>query len=319
MIDPSTIDGLSDEEKVFAEGMLKAALSKKFDRRWLWGLGDIKTERAYQFLLDLYNKENVDYSKVRYASTLILMNKDAPVLEYLQRLVDSEETDETRTKAVGALYWLYDKKFEDEDRHQLFLTILFDAMLNKTKDIRSYAYSILKDHYGMNDYTPINDPIMDILLLTQKKDEYHKAVTLFKERIESLDVSDVSCKMIAKWIADLPNNPPKMKIADCENCSQIPAKVSADIAANESLDEYTSKLETVVRFAYYKNSVMRCSICGRLYRYKYEYEYLVHNSEEDEYLWLSDTDGAMELVNSFLEYYDFKHIVTCGTLLKIVY
>ena len=84
MIDPSTMDGLSDEEKIIAESMLKAALSKKFDRRWLWGLGDLKTESAYQFLLDLFNKETVAYSKVRYASTLILMNTNAPVLEYLQ-------------------------------------------------------------------------------------------------------------------------------------------------------------------------------------------------------------------------------------------
>ncbi|MHA1577650.1 MAG: HEAT repeat domain-containing protein [Candidatus Thorarchaeota archaeon] len=319
MIDPSTIDGLSDEEKIIAEGMLKAALSKKFDRRWLWGLGDIKTESAYQFLLDLYNEEKVDYSKVRYASTLILMNKNAPVLEYLQGIVDSKETDEIRAKAVSALYWLYDKKFDDNERHQLFLTILFDAMVNNTEDIRCHSYGILKDHYGMNDFTPLHDPVMDLLLLDQMKDEYQRAVKLFKERIESVEVTEVSSEMITKWITELPNNPPKMKISDCEICNQIPNKKAADMAAGESLDKHTSKLETVVRFAYYRNSVMRCPLCGRLYIYKYEYEYLVHNSEEDEYLWRSDTEGAVELVKSFLKYYDFKHIATCGTLLKIVY
>ncbi len=319
MIDPSTMDGLSDEEKILSEGMLKAALSKKFDRRWLWGLGDLKTESAYQFLLDLFNKETVAYSKVRYASTLILMNTDAPVLEYIQGILDSEETDETRAKAVSALYWLYDKKFEDDKRHQLFLTILFDAMLNKTNDIRCHSYGILKDHYGMNEFTPLHDPVMDILLLQHKTDEYPRAVKLFKERIESIEVSEISDKLISKWITDLPNNPPTMKITDCEICSEIPNKVDADIAANESLDKYTSKLETAVRFAYYKNSVMRCPLCGMLYIYKYEYEYLVHNSEEDEYLWRSDTEGAIELVKSFMKYYDFKHVVTCGTLLKLVY
>ena len=135
MIDPSTMDGLDAEEKIVAEGMLKAALGKKFDRRWLWGLGDLKTESAYHFLLDLYDKEKVDYSKVRYAYTLLLMNKDAPVLEYLQGILDTKETIETRMKVLSALYWLYDKKFDDNKRHQLFLTILFDAMINKTKDI----------------------------------------------------------------------------------------------------------------------------------------------------------------------------------------
>ncbi|MHA1927667.1 MAG: hypothetical protein ACTSV2_03695 [Candidatus Thorarchaeota archaeon] len=318
MIDPSTMDGLDAEEKIIAEGMLKAALGKKFDRRWLWGLGDLKTESAYQFLLDLYNKENVDYSKVRYAYTLLLMNEDAPVLEYLQRILDTKETIETRMKVLSALYWLYDKKFDDNEKHQLFLTILFDAMVNKTKDIRLYAYDILKDHYGMKDFTPLHDPIMDVLR-KRKKDEYHRAANLFKERIESLEVSDVSSRMIAKWIKALPDNPPILKMSDCEICSQTPDNVSADMAERESLDEYTSKLETVLRFAYYRNSVMRCPICGRLYRYKYEYEYLVHRSEEDESLWRSDTEGAIELVKSYMKYYDFKHVVTCGMFLKMVY
>lgn len=319
MIDPSTVEVLDAEEKIIAEGMLKAALSKKFDRRWLWGLGELKTESAYHFLLDLYDNEEVNYSKVRYAYTLLLMNKNALVLEYMQGILDSTEAIETRMKVLSALYWLYDTKFEDNERHQLFLTILFDAMINKTKDIRLYAYDILKDHYGMKDFTPLHDAVMDILLLKKKKDEYQRSVNLFKERIESLEVSDVSSQMITKWIKDLPNNPPKMKIADCEICNQTPDNVSADIADDESLNEYTSKLETIVRFAYYRNSVMRCPICGRLYRYKYEYEYLVHRSEEDESLWRSDTEGAIELVKSYMKYYDFKHVVTCGTFLKLVY
>jgi len=289
MIDPSTMDGLDAEEKIIAEGMLKVALGKKFDRRWLWGLGDLKTESAYQFLWDLYEKEKVDYSKVRYAYTLLLMNEDAPVLEYLQGILNTKETIETRMKVLSALYWLYDKKFDDNERHHLFLTILFDAMINKTKDIRLYAYDILKDHYGMTDFTPLHDSVIDILR-KRKKDEYQRSAKLFKERIESIEVSEVSSRMIAKWIKALPDNPPIMKMSDCEICSQTPDNVSADMTDGESLDEYTSKLETVLRFAYYRNSVMRYPICGMLYRYKYEYEYLVHRSEEDESLWRSDSN-----------------------------
>ncbi|MFX0108399.1 MAG: hypothetical protein ACFE7R_08960 [Candidatus Hodarchaeota archaeon] len=48
---------MSDEEKIIAQGMLMAALEKKFNRLWTWGLNEIKTEESYQFLLNLYNKE----------------------------------------------------------------------------------------------------------------------------------------------------------------------------------------------------------------------------------------------------------------------
>ncbi|MHA2003802.1 MAG: hypothetical protein ACW960_06825 [Candidatus Thorarchaeota archaeon] len=319
MIDPSSVSGLSDEEKEIAEGMLKAALEKKYDRRWLWALGELESESAYQFLLDLYNKEETAFLKVNYAYTLILMNTKAPVLEYLKGVLESREPIDIRKRAIGALYWLYDKPFEDKERQQLYLTILFDAMVGSTKDIRLYAYDILKDHYGMKPFTPLDDPVMKIISSKRKKSEYQSATQIFEERIKSIEVTPVSKKAVAQWIKDLPNNPPTTKTEDCEVCSTIPDGLEADIAKGESLDGYTSKLETAVRFAYYSNAVKRCPVCGRLYIYKYQYEFLVGGSEEDEWLWRTDTEGAVELVTSFLKSYDFKHIITCENFLKLSY
>lgn len=319
MINPGTIDELPDEEKPIAQAMLMAALEKKYDRRWLWGLSEFRIKETYEFLLNLYNIEKVTYTKVHYAYTLLAMDKKAPVLEYMQEILQSNEPYETRNRILSALYLLYDKSFDSKDRHQLFLSMLFGAMADSVKDIRTHAYSNLLSHYGMNDFTPNDDPVFNIISSKQKKEEYQQAAQLFEDRIRSMKVVPVSREVIVQWIKDLPNNPPTIKSADCKVCSTIPNKIEADMAAGESLDGHTSKLETVVRFAYYKNSVMRCLVCGRLYIYKYEYEYLVMNSEEDEYLWRTDTEGAVELVDSFLKYYDFKNVITCSNFLKISY
>jgi len=320
IIDPSSIDGLSDEEKEIAEGMLKAALEKKYDRRWLWALGELESESAYQFLLDLYSKEETAFLKVNYAYTLIMMNTEAPVLEYLKEILESWEPIDIRKRAIGALYWLYNKPFDDKERQQLYLTILFYAMVGNAKDIRLYAYDILKDHYGMKQFTPLDDYVLKIISSKRKKSEYQRATQIFEDRISSIEVIPVSKKAVVQWIKNLPNNPPTIKTEDCEVCSTIPDGLEADIANGESLGEYTSKLETAVKFAYYSNAVKRCPVCGRLYIYRYHYEFLVGwSSEEDEYLSRSDTKGATELVDSFIDYYDFKHIITCGNFLKLSY
>lgn len=319
MIDPSSVDGLNDEEKVRAEEMLKAALAKGYDRRWLWALGELDSESAYQFLLDLYNKEEATVLKVDYARTLLMMNTKAPVLRFLQDILKSKESNEIRKDAVGALYWLYDKQFDDKERQQLYLSILFDAMLDTVKDIRLYSYDILKDHYGMKQFTPLDDPVLKIISSKRKKIEYQKAAQIFEDRIRSIDVVPVSKRVVVKWIKALPSNPPTIKKEDCEVCTTIPDDLYADMAERESLNAYKSKLETAVKFAYYSNAVMRCPVCGQLYMYKYQYEFLVGGSEEEEWLFRTDTESVVKLVTSFLKSYDFKNVITCGNFLKISY
>jgi uncharacterized protein with PIN domain len=319
LIDPGLFDTLSEEEKKTTQAVLMASLEKKFDRRWLWGLEELGTEEAYDFLMNLYTNEEIVYIKTRYANSLIWMNKDTPILEFVQEVLKSEESEETRLSALNVLYPLYDYDFKDEKRYQTYLSILFTAMTDDSKKIRLSAYDMLKDHYRMKEFTPNDDSVFRVISVEHRKEKYENAVHFLKERIRSIEVVPLSRKMIAKWIKTLPNNPPSIKVADCKICSTIPESVDADIAKGESLNEYTTQLETVVRFAYYSNKLMRCPECGRLYIYKYDYEFLVGGSEEDEYLWRSDTDGALELVDSFLKYHKFMKIITCGNFMKISY
>jgi len=319
MIDPGSVSDLNDEEKVRAEELLKAAMKKGYDRRWLWALGELESESAYQFLLDLYSKESDTFLKVNYARTLLMMNTKAPVLRFLQEVLKSKESPDTRKSAVGALYWLYDKQFEDEERQQLYLSILFDAMLDTSKDVRLYAYDILKNHYGMKQFTPLDDPVLNNISSKRKKTEYERAVQLFEDRIRSVEVAPISRKAVVNWIKALPNNPPTIKREDCKVCSAIPDDLYADMAAGASLDAHKFKLETAVKFAYYSNAVMRCPVCGQLYMYKYLYEFLVGGSEEEEWLFRTDTKEVVKLVDSFLKSYDFKNVITCGNFLKLGY
>ncbi|MHA2425252.1 MAG: HEAT repeat domain-containing protein [Candidatus Thorarchaeota archaeon] len=319
MISIWCVDELSDEEKKIAQSMIMAALEKKFDRRWVWALGEFGTDEAYEFLMNLYDNENITAKKVRYADTLIWMNKDAPVLEYVKEVLESNESIDIRMSALSVIYPLYDKEFSSDERRLFYLNMLFDAMSDEAERIRLYAYDMLKDHYGMKEFTPKEDPILSVLSAEHKKEDYEKAAEQFNDRIKSIEVIPMERKKIVQWIKNLPQNPPTIEIDDCEVCSTIPESSSADMAEGESLDQHKDKLEVVIRFAYYKNSIMRCHVCGRFYKYSYEYEYLIPRSEEDEFLSRIESKDIMKTVDSFLKFYDFKKIITCGNFLKLAY
>jgi hypothetical protein len=319
-LDPWTITELSEEEKKIAEKMVIAALTKKYDRRWVYALEEIKSKTAYKFLFDWYKSEETEYIKVRLAYALVRIDGKAPVLDYIQKILSSNTVKDSKAKVLGCFTWIKDAGFESEETEQLFRKILFDTLTDKTKDVRLYSYEILRDYYNMRDFTPIDDEVYNILSKRAKKSEYEKAAQLFKDRVVSIKVFPVKKEIIADHIKTLPDNPPTLKISECKVCSTIPESVSADIAAGNSLEEHKSKLERVIIFAYYSNCIMRCPFCGRLYMYKYEYEFLVGwSSEEDEYLWRTDTKEAIALARSFLKSYDFKHIIICNIFLKTTY
>lgn len=319
MIDPWIVDALSEEEKGIAQGILMRALKESFDRRWLWGLGELGTDEAYEFVLDLYQKEPIDSMRVNYAYTLMWMNKDAPVLDYIQEVLKSSEPEDVKMRALSALYPLSDKEFQNEARHKIYLSILFDTMKDTSEGLRLFAYDMLKDHYGMKEFTPNDDKVVTILTSSKKVQDFDRATQLFRERVESIEVKPVSRKAIAQWVTERLHDPPSIEPEDCEICKKIPERSAADMTEGESLDSFTERLETAILFAYYKNRVMRCPVCGRLYLYRYEYEYLIPRSEEDEYLEKTDSDSMMAFIDSFLKAYDFKRIIICGNFMKVSY
>ena len=320
VLDISTVSKLEDEEKKTAEKMLIAALTKKYDRRWIYALEELKTETAYQFLFDWYNREEVEYTKIRLTYSLVRIDGKAPVLEYVQKILSSKATKDSKMRALNCFFWIKEAGLEDKEKEQLFLSILYSTLIDKTKEVRLYTYEILTEYYNTKDFTPIDDEVYRILSKTSRRTEYQRAAQLFEDRLRSMKAVPAKRKVIVDHIKNLPDNPPSLDVSECRVCSTIPDDLTADIAAGESLDVHKSKLERMIIFAYYSNCILRCPVCGRLYRYKYEYEFLVGmSSEEDEWLWRIDTEGAMELVDSFLKSYDFKHIVTSGIFLKITY
>ncbi|MHA1908666.1 MAG: HEAT repeat domain-containing protein [Candidatus Thorarchaeota archaeon] len=317
MVNIWCVDELSDEEKEVAQGLLMAALEKNFDRRWVWALGEVGTKEAYDFLMNQYENERDTSAKVRYANTIIWVDKDAPLLEFVQEVLKSDESVEVRVEALSVVYPLYDKEFSTEERRVLYLNILFDSMADKADRIRTYAYDMLKDYYKMKEFTPNDDSILKILSEEHDTKEYERAVDQFKERLNSIEVTPFSPKRVIDWLKSLPGNPPEITIEECGICSTIPDNSAADMTAGESLDEYTSKLEVAIRFGYHKNKFLRCPLCGRFYKYEYEWEFLVPRSEEDEYLKRLDSGDVEETFESFSKPYGFKKIIICEHFLKL--
>jgi hypothetical protein len=320
-IDPWTIDQLSPEEKLIAEDMLIEALSKEIKRVWLFGLSEMETDKSYDFLMKLFDKEKDIYTKTQLSSSIIRINLSAPVLEFINDVIQSDEPESTKSSALSTIYWLKNSQFKKKEKNELYQTILHSAFTDKNKKIRKQAYEILKERFGMRKYTPIKDPILEIILEERKKEDYTKALQIFEKNVESKEILPFSRKAIVQFIKELPNNPPEIKIIDCEICKTIDDREYADMMADESLKNSTSKLETVIIISYYEDCIKRCPLCGRLYVYDYHYEYFVNSqSEEEETLTRSDSKGAMKKIDKFIKQgYDFKKITKCGIYLKIDY
>ncbi len=319
-MDPYTVSDLSNDEKVKAEEMLIAALKNKIEKRWLYGIVEVNSERGYNFLLSLFNEENDIFNKTLIAVYLLSMNKEAPVLEFLVGIVESEESEGTKIKALEGLYWLVNHISKDDKRNELFLTALYKGMSNPSEKIRSNVYSKLIDHFDMRKFTPNNDHIARTLQEKHSLKEYQKVVKEFKQRVRSKEITEFSLEKVIDFINKLHDNSLTIEIANCSICKDIPPKLHADIAAGNTLDEYKSKLETSIIFAYYESCIMRCPICGRLYDYNYQYDYYVcSTSDEDEYLTRIEKKEAIKKTKKFVKNYQFKKIITCDTFLMISY
>ena len=319
-MDPYTVSDLTDEEKQKAEVLLIDALQTKIEKRWLYGISEVNSDKGYNFLLSLFEKENDVFNKTMIAVYLLMMNKEAPVLEFLNRVIESKESEGTKLKALEGLYMLVNHVSSDENRNELFLSILYKNMSNPSKKIRENVYSKLMDHFDMRKFTPNNDHIARILQENHTSEDYQKLVEEFKVRVGAKEITDFSVEKVIDFINKLPDNSQTIEIANCEICKNIPANSHADIAEGNSLDEYKSKLETSIIFAYYESCIMRCPICGRLYDYMYQYDYYVcSTSDEDEYLNRTGKKEAIKKVKKFSKSYQFKKIITCDTFLKINY
>jgi hypothetical protein len=299
--------------------MLIEALKSKYDKRWLWGLEEIASETAYEFLGELYDNEKNTYDKCLLAFSLVKIKAGSQVLDFLFDVIKSDANEQVKEVALRPLYWNKEIRYKDEEYNKLFQEILHTAILDKHKKIRLYAYEVLVEYHDMYQFLPKKDPVKEILREKHSKKIYQNALQQFLEYTESKQELPFSRKTIVKAVKDLPDNPPKMDLSDCEICSQIPEKSYADMAEEQSLDKYKKLLEKVVIFAYYSDCIMRCPNCGRLYIYDYSYEYLVNKSEEEEELIRSDTEGVLGIIDDFINFYDFKKIKKCGIYLKILH
>ncbi len=168
--------------------------------------------------------------------------------------------------------------------------------------------------------TENNQTIANAIVQLYVQEEYEVAVREFKARVEAKETTTFSVEKVIDFINKLPENSKTITLSDCPICKDIPSSLSADVSADESLDEYKTKLETTIAFAYYEPSLMRCPICGRLYDYNYKYDYYAcSTNDEDEHLTRIDKKKAIDKVKNFAKEYEFKMIIQCHNFLKIDY
>ncbi|MFW9921804.1 MAG: hypothetical protein ACFFDW_00755 [Candidatus Thorarchaeota archaeon] len=319
-IDMWTIDKLNPEEKIIAENMLIDAIKTRIEPRLLYGLEEIKTERAYNILLELFLNENNLENKLRLAYSLVRINNKAPVLQLLDETIRSTESEKIKLSALYPIFWIREIVFSDHQISELILTILFNAMSDEHLNVRLYAYDILQDYFKMKDYTSIYDEIKQQLTEENELQYYKKTVQLYKEKITSKKELPFSRDKIVQFINEKFTRTPIIPVQQCKICKEIPEKVEADIAAGESIERYSSKLEKIIIIAYYKNCIKQCPICKRLYSYSYHYEYLITNSEEEEYLSRIDHHQALQMIDNYLDMgFKFDKIIICEPFLKIDY
>ena len=113
IIDLWTIDQLDANEKNKAEEMLIEALKTKIDKRWLYGLEELGTDKAYDFLFKLFSKEKNNLIKTKLSYSLVRINSKAPVLEFLQKIIHSNENEQVKLSALSSFYWIKDYEFKD--------------------------------------------------------------------------------------------------------------------------------------------------------------------------------------------------------------
>ena len=320
IIDIWTIDGLSKEEKIEAEKMLIDALSSKIDKRWLYGLEELATETAYNFLLNLFNKEKNNFIKTKLSYSLIRINSEAPIMDFLEEMLISDEHENLKMSALSSFYWLKDHQFKEEEKNDLYSAILFNSMLDKNKRVREYSYEILREYFNITKFTPKNDSVKDILSKQTTKVEYKRAVEIFKERINSRETTSFSKKAVIQFIKELLSKQKSIPLEKCDICSQIPERSYADLEEGESLDLYKSKLDKAIIFAYYDDSIMRCPVCGRLYYYDYHYQYFANTqNDEEETLTRIDLQQAIDKASVKIKSYKFKTITKIDVFMLIDY
>ncbi len=314
---------LNPVEKQIAEEILMNLLEEELDKARLYGLVALKTEdsdESYRFLLQLFQQEDDTYNKLQIAYTIVQMNEQAPVLNFLEEVLVSDMPRVLKMDAMGTISWLQGITFEDPNEDDKFQSILYSSMIDAIQDIRLYAYDILQNHLDLLHFTPLDNPIDRLLKTDGNQSEYHKAADMLREQLELKREMTFSRDLLLQFLSEIPDNPPSLERSECEICSDIPEDIEADVVEGESIDEYTSRLETILFMNYPLNNVKRCPNCGQLYIFLHNLEYHVHAIRDinTERLYCTTMEGMTEFIDTLLEDYEIDTITKCGIFHRIV-
>ena len=302
-IDPWVISYLTSEEKQVAEELLLQALRQKIDERWLYGLRELKSQKGLSLLRDLFPQEQDTKNKIMIAEIILAIDPNAPELNYVIDVIKSSTESPIKITALYVLYHLLEVELNQKDSHELILNTLFESMEDKEDKVRKCAYGRLIEYFNLRYVTPKVDPILQLLEKRHSQIQDRKAIRLLKKRIESQEIYPFSREKYVELVNEITGKPVNLEPSSCEVCKKFSQEMSADLANNEMIPD-KAELEDAITLLSSKNCIKRCPLCFRLYKYQYHYTYYIAGqSEEDEGLIRCDRQGAIELMDEYLQYH----------------
>ena len=317
-IDPWVISYLSSEEKQEAEELLLQALRQKIDERWLYGVRELKSEKGFSLLRDLFPQEPDTKNKIMIAEVILALDPNAPELNYVIDVIRSFAESSIKITALYILSHLLEVELNQKESHELILNTLFESMKDKEDRVRKCVYGRLIEHFNLRYVTPKNDPIFQLLENRHSQIQYKKAIQWLKKRIESKEIYPFSREKYVELVNEITREPVTLEPSSCEICKKFSQEMSADLANNEAIPD-KAELEDMITLLSFKNCVKRCPRCGRLYCYTYHYMYYIAGqSEEEETLSMCTRETAIEMMDEYLRYHvSPRSIIRCGDFIVI--
>lgn len=320
VIDPWVIQNLTTDEKQKAEELLiqRINIEQKIDERWLWGLKELKSEKGLILLKKLFSQEKDILNKILIADTILALDQKGAEIDFIIGIIKSSIKRSIKIKALWVLYPLFWIKSEKLDLHELITDTLFNSMTDHFYDVRKTAYNLLIKYFDLKYFTSKRDPILTLLKKINNQIKYKEAVRLLKEKIASKEIYPFTHDKYIQIVNEITNKSIGIDINSCKICKNLPDTINADIADHEAIPQPISKLENIISMSGYKNCIKRCPICNRLYRYEYHYMYYITESEENEILYRCGPEGAIKMIDEYLEYHiPPRNIIRYGEFIVI--
>jgi flavodoxin len=304
-IDPWICTQIKGEEIDQAKLKLLNAIKDGTDPRWLYAIEELHVIEAIPHLEHHLSKALNPDMQTDLVKTIVTLDKNHSSFSIFLEILHNPGNETAKIKTIYAIQHLIILKQITQKNLNESATDLFNSLLDPLLKVRTCAYtSLIEYFYDMKTFTSKNDSILNLLEKSENPKDWELAKSRLEDKIHAKKIEPFQLSRVKELLHQIMDRPISIPKNDCEICKQIPDKIDADIAAGESIPPPMDRLDNILNLGSSSNKIKRCPICSRLYLYNYYYSYyLAGQSEEEEHLALTDTKGAINLVEGYLRSY----------------